>query len=143
MLPLQLSAAALATIHAHATETFPEECCGAMLGTDDDAGLRHVTDVLRIDNVKDDNRTRRYVIPPDALLQAEKTARARRLDVVGIYHSHPNHPSQASEFDREHALPYWSYVIVSCMEGTCVQTQSWRLHDDRSAFAEEPIAVIA
>lgn len=126
---------------AHAQQTFPEECCGTLLGRDLDSGVREVLQIIRVENTKDENRTRRYLISPQALLQAEKTARQQKLDVVGIYHSHPNHPSTASEFDREHAMPYWSYVIHSCMNGKVVQSQSWRLRDDRSSFDEEIIII--
>lgn len=126
-------------ICAHAERSFPEECCGTMLGRDRDDGTREVTAVLPVENVKGENRERRYLIDPKALLLAEREARTRGLDVVGIYHSHPNHPSQASEFDRDHAMPYWSYVIVSCTDGKSQQMQSWRLRDDRSVFDEEPL----
>jgi proteasome lid subunit RPN8/RPN11 len=126
-------------MHAHAAQAYPEECCGVMLGTDDDTGRRQVIDVLEVANVKDEARTRRYLMDPAALLAAEKTARQRGIDVVGIYHSHPDHPSQASEFDREHAMPFWSYLIVSCRKGAVASTQSWRLREDRTAFDEEAL----
>lgn len=135
--PLHVAPDALRIMHAHASRTFPEECCGIMLGHDADDGSRRVVEVICVDNTKDENRKRRYLIDPSALLAAERTARQRAMDVVGIYHSHPNHPSAASEFDREHAMPYWSYLIISCMAGECVNTQSWRLRDDRSVFEEE------
>lgn len=126
-------------INAQAERAFPEECCGAMLGRDRDDGVREVVQVMPVDNTKDENRKRRYLIAPDALLAAEKAARGAGLDVVGIYHSHPNHPSQASEFDRDHAMPFWSYLIVSCMNGKVASVQSWRLRDDRSVFDEEQL----
>ena len=126
----------------HAETTFPEECCGAMLGRDRDDGDREVVWALPVDNVKDGPRERRFLIDPRALLEAEREARRTNLDVVGIYHSHPNHPSQASAFDRDHALPYWSYLIVSCIDGRAGSVQSWRLRDDRSVFDEESIAVV-
>ena len=126
-------------MHQHAERTFPEECCGTMLGSDNNDGSRQVTRVLPIENTKDENRKRRYLIDPRELLQSEKTAREAGLDVVGIYHSHPNHPSQASEFDRDHAMPYWSYLILSSIEGNTGSVQSWRLRDDRSKFDEEAL----
>jgi len=126
----------------HAEAVFPEECCGAMLGRDDTSGKRVVTKILRVENTKDANRERRFLIEPKALLQAERTARAEGLDVVGIYHSHPNHPSKPSDFDRDHAMPFWSYLIVSCMQGKTASVQSYRLLEDRSAFSEESIEYI-
>jgi proteasome lid subunit RPN8/RPN11 len=136
---IEIAPSAQADMNAHAERAFPEECCGTLLGHDRDDGVREVTRVLPVENTKDENRKRRYLIDPRALLAAEKEARAAGLDVVGIYHSHPNHPSRASDFDRDHAMPFWSYVIISCMEGVTAQVQSWRLRDDRSAFDEETI----
>lgn len=136
---VQVDPACQAQMNAHAERTFPEECCGTMLGRDRDDGVREIVKVLAVDNTKDENRQRRYLIEPRALLAAERQARAEGLDVVGIYHSHPNHPSRASEFDREHAMPFWSYLIMSCMDGKVAQVQSWRLRDDRSAFDEEQL----
>jgi len=136
---VQIKKECLVAIDAHAERAFPEECCGTLLGYDRDDGVREIVTVEPVENTKGENRQRRYLIEPKALLHAEKSARAQKLDVVGIYHSHPDHPSQASEFDRDHAMPFWSYTIVSCMAGKAVQTQSWRLRDDRSAFDEEEL----
>ncbi len=136
---LHLPESLRSAIASHASGTYPEECCGALLGKDHDDNRREVEDILRVDNTKDTNRARRYLIDPKALLAAERTARERGLDVVGIYHSHPDHPSRPSEFDREHAMPFWSYVIVSCMEGKVAALQSWQLAEDRSAFFEEEL----
>lgn len=134
---LQVAPACQAEMNAHAERAFPEECCGVMLGRDRDDDVREVTFVHAIENTKDENRKRRYLIEPNALLAAEKLARQKGLDLVGIYHSHPNHPSQASEFDREHAMPFWSYLIISCMDGKATSVQSFRLREDRSVFDEE------
>lgn len=136
---IQLPEAVRAGINSHAESTFPEECCGALLGRDREDGVREVVEILRVDNTKDENRARRYLIEPVALLNAEKEARKKGLDVVGIYHSHPDHPSRASDFDRDHAMPFWSYVIVSCLKGKAAQMQSWQLLEDRTAFVEESI----
>ena len=126
-------------MNAHAEETFPEECCGAMLGLEHEDGSRDITEIIRVENTKGENRERRFLIDPRALLNAEKVAKEKGLDVLGIYHSHPNHPSQASEFDRVHAMPFWSYLIISCIEGKADAIQSWRLKEDRSAFDEEEL----
>jgi proteasome lid subunit RPN8/RPN11 len=124
----------------HAEGAFPEECCGAMLGRDRKDGVREVVRVLPFANEVADNRLRRYLVEPVALMRAERTARGEGLDVVGIYHSHPNHPSRPSEFDREHALPHWSYLILSVMDGRFAQLESWRLREDRSAFDPETVS---
>lgn len=128
-------------IEAHSERTFPEECCGALIGREptDESGIREVTEILEIENTKGENRERRFLIDPKQVFEAEKLARSKGLDVVGIYHSHPNHPSIPSVFDRDHAMPVWSYVIVSCMDGKAATLQSWQLRDDRSQFDEEEL----
>jgi proteasome lid subunit RPN8/RPN11 len=138
-MPLLLPDAVRQGIRAHGEEAYPEECCGAMLGRDRDDGVREIVEILRIGNTKDENRTRRYLIDPKDLLAAEKTARGKKLDVLGIYHSHPDHPSRPSEFDREHAMPFWSYVIVAVAKGKAELLTSWQLSEDRQVFSEEPV----
>jgi proteasome lid subunit RPN8/RPN11 len=91
------------------------------------------------DNAREDSRHNRYVIPPEAVLAAEKAARAEGLGVIGYFHSHPDHPARPSEFDREHAWPGLSYLIVSIRKGKAKDTRSWRLSDDRERFLEETL----
>ena len=110
-----------------------------MLGTEAEDESREISEVYKIINTKEENRERRYLIEPTEQLKAERYARENQLDVLGVYHSHPNHPSQASEFDRVHAMPFWSYLIISCMNGKRAQVQSWRLREDRSQFDEETL----
>jgi proteasome lid subunit RPN8/RPN11 len=136
---LRLPETARQEILAHGEAAYPEECCGAMLGRDGDDGVRQVVEVLRIGNTKDENRTRRYLIDPQELLNAEKVARQKKLDVVGIYHSHPDHPSAPSEFDREHAMPFWSYVIIAVEKGKAKLLTSWQLSEDRAVFNPEEV----
>ncbi len=137
---MHLPKSARDAITEHAERTYPEECCGALLGRDREDGVREIVEILTVENTKDENRARRYLIEPQALLAAEKTARQKKLDVVGIYHSHPDHPSRPSDFDRDHAMPFWSYIIVSCQKGKVTALQSWLLREDRSQFDEEPVA---
>ena len=125
----------------HAMQTYPEECCGVLLGTDNDT-TRHVCDVLEIRNTKDENRTRRYLITPEAYKHAEEYAAKEGVQILGLYHSHPDHPAQPSQFDLDHALPWFSYVIVSVEKGIPAVTRSWLLRDDRSAFDEEELVVL-
>ena len=129
----------LEIINIHAEESFPEECCGFMLGKEEPNGIRYIEEVYKISNSKEENRKRRYLIEPGQHLKAERYAREKHLDILGVYHSHPNHPSTASEFDRIHAMPFWSYLIISCMNGKRDQIQSWRLREDRSQFDEEEL----
>lgn len=128
----------LARIHAHGETAYPEECCGVLIGREGKDG--HGAVVERIEaasNERVDSRHNRYVISPQSLLKAQREARASGLDIVGYYHSHPDHPARPSEFDREHAWPGTSYVIVSVEKGKAVDCRSWRLRDDRAAFDEE------
>ena len=98
---------------------------------------------LAAENERVDSRHNRYVISPQSLLAAQREARASGLDIVGYYHSHPDHPARPSEFDREHAWPGTSYVIVSVSEGKAVDCRSWRLRDDRDGVrGREPVTEI-
>lgn len=131
----------LARIHAHGEAAYPEECCGVLIGrgAGDGGGTATVERVVAAENERVDSRHNRYVISPQSLLKAQRDARASGLDIVGYYHSHPDHPARPSEFDREHAWPGTSYVIVSVEKGKAVDCRSWRLRDDRTAFEEEAI----
>lgn len=137
---LEIRGEDLASARRHAAATYPEECCGFLLGSllGDDGGAR-VARVLAVDNQRQDSRHNRYVIHPETVLEAQKQARAAGLDIVGYYHSHPDHPAVPSEFDREHAWPGMSYVIVSVRKGKIAETRSWRLADDRGRFDEESL----
>ncbi|MCB1034530.1 MAG: M67 family metallopeptidase, partial [Acidobacteria bacterium] len=95
--------------------------------------------VLSATNARDDRRQDRYLIEPKTILAAHREAQAVDLDIVGYYHSHPDHPAQPSETDREFAWPGVSYIIVSVEAGEVMATRSWRLQDDRLRFEEEEI----
>ena len=143
---IELSPDDLARIRAHGEGAYPEECCGILVGrTEKAAGgngsvLARVVRLVGAENEREDeNRHNRYLIPPEVILRTEREARADGLDVVGYYHSHPDHPSRPSDFDRDHAWPGYSYLIVSVREGRARDERSWRLSDDRSRFDEEPI----
>lgn len=137
---LQLNAAVLAQIQAHGEAAYPEEGAGFLLGRANSTD-RQVISLLPAENRREDAaRKNRYLLGPEALRQAEDTAARLGLDLIGVFHSHPDHPSQPSEFDREWALPYFSYLITSVAAGNANDTRSWRLRDDRSQFDEEIIA---
>jgi proteasome lid subunit RPN8/RPN11 len=137
---LRIGADDLARIRAHGEAAYPEECCGVLIGREGkDGDSAVVTRIQAADNERAESRHNRYVISPQALLRAQREARASGLDVVGYYHSHPDHPARPSEFDREHAWPGTSYVIVSVEKGRAVDCRSWRLRDDRTAFEEESL----
>src|SRR5215469_14535179 len=99
-------------IGKHGAETYPHECCGALLGRDGEDGGRQVRDLFPLVNRREDSPRNRFAVTSEDVRDAEKAAHAAGLDVVGWYHSHPDHPARPSEFDREHAWPWYSYVIV-------------------------------
>jgi proteasome lid subunit RPN8/RPN11 len=125
-------------ISEHGAKDYPHECCGALLGTDDAAG-REVRSLFPLINRRDDSPRNRFSITPEDFRAAERIATERGLDLLGWYHSHPDHPARPSEFDREHAWPWYSYVIVSVETGNPKDLTSWRLEDDRSKFQPEEI----
>jgi proteasome lid subunit RPN8/RPN11 len=129
-------------IRAHAAETYPHECCGALLGRDAEGG-REVVDLLPLANRRDDSSRNRFSISPEDYGAAERAAGERGLELVGWYHSHPDHPALPSEYDREHAWPWYSYVIVSVAAGEPGAITSWRLAENRMRFLHEEIVSVA
>jgi proteasome lid subunit RPN8/RPN11 len=125
-----------AAIRAHGTSTFPYECCGALLGHEGVA-----QEAFALPNTTEEGPRRRFLVRPDDYRVAEKHARERGLDLLGFYHSHPDHPAVPSQYDLDHAWPSFSYVIVSVMAGEPGDLRSWRLREDRSQFDEEPVSV--
>lgn len=131
----------LAKIHRHGEQAYPEEGAGLMLGREAD-GRREVFDILPLTNSReDDARHNRYLITAEDMLAGEMEAMRLGMDIVGVFHSHPDHPNRPSEFDRDWALPWYSYVITSIQQGKQAGSRSWRLAEDRSAFSEEAIIV--
>jgi proteasome lid subunit RPN8/RPN11 len=126
-------------IRLHGAETYPHECCGALLGLESDA-VREVRSLFRLVNSRTDSPRNRFSITAEDVRDAERAARSSGLDIVGWYHSHPDHPALPSEFDREHAWPWYSYVIVSVANGETQTISSWRLADDRMRFEPEKIS---
>lgn len=131
---LVLGSGVAEAIEAHGREAFPHECCGALVGRDG-----RVDATFALPNTTDEGPRRRFLVRPADYQGAERGATACGLDLVGFYHSHPDHPARPSEYDLDHAWPVFSYVIVSVMDGEPAAMTSWRLRDDRSAFDEEPL----
>jgi proteasome lid subunit RPN8/RPN11 len=128
-----------AAIRQHGEETFPHECCGFMLGKAN-GEAKTVGELLRADNDREDGaRHNRFLITPEAYMRGEKAARAKGLDIIGFYHSHPNAPARPSQYDLDHAWPFYSYVIVSILDKKSDAMTSWVLKEDRSKFDEEAI----
>ena len=121
-------------IRRHGAETYPHECCGALYGAD---GV--VTATLALPNTTDEGPRRRFLVRPQDYQEAERRASELGAELLGFYHSHPDHPARPSQYDLDHAWPFFSYIIVSVRNGAAEAMTSWRLRDDRSAFDEEAL----
>src|SRR5208337_738057 len=138
---LRLSKDLLAQIHAHAEQAYPEEGAGFLLGSE--GANRTVQTIYVLSNAREDSaRHNRYLITPEDYLKAELEAGRLRLNLIGVFHSHPDHPNHPSEFDRDWAQPFFSYIIKNVDSGKAIESRSWRLLEDRSQFVEEKIQTI-
>jgi proteasome lid subunit RPN8/RPN11 len=117
-------------INAHAEATFPYECCGFLYGSDGENGQRVITDYIESPNSHQENQRRRFQIVPSDYLKAERYADENNLSLLGIYHSHPDHPAIPSEHDRIQAMPFFSYVIISVMSGKTADVRSYVLNPE-------------
>lgn len=140
----------------HGACEYPNECCGAMLGVEI-GGVKEVRELAALKNIRQDfargqelipltaleteSERNRFLIDPKDLVQVEKQARSQGLDIIGFYHSHPDHPAQPSAYDRDHAFPWYSYVIITVEAGKPGLYTSWVLREDRSQFDEEEIGI--
>jgi proteasome lid subunit RPN8/RPN11 len=122
--------AAEKVMNEDAVKAFPDECCGFMFGHEDDAGNRTITEALPINNAATENRRRRFVISPKDYMKGEQYAIEHDVQLLGIYHSHPNHPAIPSEHDRVAAQPFFSYVIISVQNGIVDHARSWLLNEN-------------
>jgi len=135
---LRISPAAHAVIQAHLCRAYPEEGCGVLIGREGD-GVREIEVAIGFDNAREDSRGNRYLLSPEQVLAGERSAREMSLDVMGFFHSHPDHPARPSAFDLEHAWPYYSYVIASVEGGRLTDLRSWRLTEERTRFESESL----
>ena len=129
----------LERLHAHAREGYPHEVVGILAG---DRSSDTVTRVHPLHNERADSPHNRYKVSGLTVHRAEQALADEGLDVVGYYHSHPDHPSRYSDYDRDHALPNMAYLITQVLEGRTGTTQVWRLREDRSAMDEQPIVLL-
>ena len=128
----------LAKIHAHGEQAFPDEGAGFLFGADDME--RHVSAIYELPNAREgEARHNRYLITPQDYLKGELEAERLGLEIVGVFHSHPNSSNHASEYDRDWAQPFFSYIITSVYDAKAVESRSWRLSEDRLQFMEEDI----
>ena len=133
---LTLCPEADADIRRHGRETYPHECCGALIGRSG-----RVLEALALPNVIGKGSRRRFRVAPADYRAAERRAADLEAELLGFYHSHPDHPARPSRYDLDHAWPVFAYVIVAVDRGAPAEMTSWRLRSDRAAFDEEAVAV--
>lgn len=132
---LTLTGEVVTAIRAHGRDAYPHECCGALIGR---AG--RATEAFALPNTTEEGPRRRFLVRPDDYRIAEARASVSGGELLGFYHSHPDHPAEPSQYDLDHAWPFFSYVIVSVRSGEPAEMRSWRLREDRSQFDEESLA---
>jgi proteasome lid subunit RPN8/RPN11 len=128
---LTITSAVDAAIRAHGRDTYPHECCGALVGNGDS-----VAGVVALPNTTEEGPRRRFLVRPADYRLAEARARDLRGELLGFYHSHPDHPARPSQYDLDHAWPTFAYIIVSVAQGTAGDMTVWYLKEDRSSFDE-------
>ncbi len=125
-------------MEAHLEKAYPGEGAGFLLGDDGD-----VSQVLPLENAREESaRRNRYLISPGDYLNAETKAMELGVDLIGVFHSHPDCPNEPSEYDREWAQPFFSYIITRVDNGRVVSHRSWKLREDRVKYEEEELLII-
>ncbi len=138
---IRLKSADIEEIKQIAQKTYPHECCGVMVGSIEN-GVKTVTELIPAENQRTDSPANRYLITPDLLNELEKKLKGTDRAIVGFFHSHPDVPAQPSNYDQDHAWPWYSYVIVSVNKGQAGEIHNWKLRDDRSAFDAEKMELL-
>jgi proteasome lid subunit RPN8/RPN11 len=129
--PLTLTSGVADAIRRHGEETYPHECCGALIG---DAG--RVTHAVALANTTEEGPRRRFLVRPQDYRLAEQRASELGASLLGFYHSHPDHPARPSQYDLDHAWPTFAYIIVAVANGNAADMTVWFLKEDRSSFDE-------
>jgi proteasome lid subunit RPN8/RPN11 len=124
---------------AHARQTYPNECCGAMLGTIDGGGEKQVREAIALKNAFEGAQAARYELHPEDLLAADKAARERGMDLIGIYHSHPDCDAYFSTTDLQNSCPWYSFVVLSVQKGEFHHANSWLPNFDQTAAEKEEL----
>ena len=133
---LRVDAAVVALIQKHGRDAYPHECCGALIGTGN-----VVSSGCQIPNTTEEGPRSRFLVRPADYRAAEGRATELGQELLGFYHSHPDHPARPSQYDLDHAWPVFAYVIIAIEHGEPGTMTSWRLRDDRSMFDEEQIDI--
>jgi proteasome lid subunit RPN8/RPN11 len=134
---IEIPVTVLDQIRGHGREAYPEECCGALLGRKGEPP--RVVRVERIENARDAERARRYEVSPRDYLRVERLALAEDLELLGFYHSHPDHPAAPSTYDRDHAFPFFHYLVCAVEEGVPAEITAWTLREETGKLEPEAI----
>jgi len=127
-----------ATMVAHAESTYPNECCGVMLGSIDDDN-KVVVVAMNLENAYAGPQNEHYEVRPEDLLMADREARKLGMDVIGIFHSHPDCDAYFSKTDLENCCPWYSFIVLSIQKGTFHHANSWLPNEERTHAAQEPL----
>ncbi len=135
---LRLSEEVFRRMIFYSEKGYPYEICGALLGKEEES-IRSIQEIIPLTNSREEQKETRYLISPDSVFLAEKQAEEKGIELLGFYHSHPDHPAEPSTYDKEHAFPWYSYLILSVYQGKFQDITAWRLKDDRSEFLQIPL----
>ena len=138
---IRIEPEAWAIMVAHAREVYPDECCGAMIGRID-GDEKQVREAMRLENAFEGVRRARYELRPEDLLKADKAARERGMDLIGIYHSHPDCDAYFSKTDLENSCPWYSFVILSIQKGEFHHANSWLPNMEQTEAVKEELVVV-
>lgn len=137
---IELAPEQIARIRQHGESDYPFECCGLLLGTFH-TDRKTVVETYAISNAREEEAKRnRFLIRPEELIKGERYARAKGMDVVGFYHSHPDDRAVPSQYDLEHGWPTYSYIVVAVEKGQARDLRSWVMEADRGKFNEEVVS---
>ena len=136
---IRIPAPVLRQIYDHTEGSYPNECCGLLIGTTDKDKNHTVLAFRKCKNLNQERARDRYDMDPLDMLRVEREFEKSPWDIIGIYHSHPDHPSRPSQTDADAAHVGYSYVIISVQKGTVASAQSWVLNEAEKKFCEEPL----
>ena len=128
----------LNVIKVHVKKAYPHECCGLLIGKDK-GGNKEVVETCLLTNLNKERANDRYEVDPKEYMKYDQDAGKKKLSIIGIYHSHPDHPSRPSEFDASRAWEWYSYMIIAIANGTEFEIKSWVFNESEKIFNEEEI----
>ena len=137
---IQIEKQAWEHMQKHAEDHFPDECCGFFYGIEDISG-RQISIYKPVNNNKEGDKRRRFEVSPIDYIQAERYALENNIQLLGVFHSHPQHPAIPSEHDLSQAMPWFSYIIISIMDGAFNHVRSWKLNESINRFEEENLII--